>query len=79
MHLQRSQRTFSQKLIWIKTAFFEKPKVKVHCDDLWPKLYGIYLIIIPNEREFYKLQVDQKVNCAQSYGRLSAKGLAEFG
>ena len=29
--------------------------------------------------EFYKLQVDQKVNCAQSYGWLSAKGLAEFG
>jgi len=33
---------------------------------LWDKLD-----IIPNEREFYKLQVlkivDQKVNCAQSY------------
>ena len=42
----------------------------------------MYLIIIPNEREFYELQVlkivDQKVNSAQSYGWLSAKGLAEI-
>ena len=39
-------------------------------------------MIIPNEREFYEQQVvkivDEKVNCAQSYGRLSAKGLAEI-
>ena len=27
---RRPQRTFSQKLICIKTSFFEKPKVKVH-------------------------------------------------
>jgi len=37
-----------------------------------PTFMGIYLTIIPNEREFYELQVvkiiDQKVNCAQSYG-----------
>ena len=30
-------------------------------DDLWPELYGIYLIIIPNETEFYELQVVQIV------------------
>ena len=50
--------------------------------DLWPDLNGIYLIIIQNEREFYELQVvkivDQKVNCAQNYGWLSSKGLAEI-
>ena len=35
LHLKRRpQRTFSQKLIWIKTSFFKKPKVKVHW--WWP-------------------------------------------
>ena len=46
------------------------------------RLSVVARIIIPNEREFYELQVvkivDQKVNCAQSYGWLSAKGLAEI-
>ena len=31
LHLKRRpQRTIVQKLLWIKTSFFEKPKVKVH-------------------------------------------------
>ena len=46
-------------------------------DDLWPNLHEIYLIFIPNKREFYELQVlqivDENVNCVQSYGRLSTK------
>ena len=73
LHLnRRPQRTFSQKLVWFKTSFFEKLKVKLHW--WWPLtwLYGLYLIIIPNEREFYELQVVK--NC----GWLSTKALAEI-
>ena len=58
--------------------FLRKQRSNYTSDDLWPDIYEIYLIIIPNEREFYDLWVarivSQKVNCAQSYGWLSTKG-----
>ena len=43
----------------VKNQF--KSKHLYTSDDLGPELYGIYLIITLNEREFYKLQVVQIV------------------
>ena len=36
---------------------FCEQRSKYNNDDLWPKLYGIYLINIPNERDFSELPV----------------------
>jgi len=64
--LKEALKTFSQKS---KHHLLRNRRSKCTGDDLWPDLYGIYLIIIPNEREFYELQVvkivDQKVNCSK--------------
>ena len=46
-----------KKLIRIEIFVFEIAKAKRTNDDLWPKLYGIYLLIISNERNFYELVV----------------------
>ena len=82
LHLKRRpQRTFSQKLIWIKTSFFEKTKVKVHW---WWPLTRPLLDILDNYTKWKRiLQATSGENCrskgcAQSYGWLSAKGLAEI-
>ena len=50
---KRPQRTLSKKLIQIKTPFLREQRSKYTSDAR----YGIYLIMIPNEREFYELQV----------------------
>ena len=68
LHLKRKpRRTYSKKLTHIKTSIFES-KGQSTLVMTFAELYGIYLIIIANEREFYELQVIQivghRVNCA---------------
>ena len=52
-----SNKILKKKLIRIKAFILEIAKVKVPNDDLWPEIYGIYLLIISNERKLYELQV----------------------
>ena len=56
--LKKRTKTFRKKLGKIKMFVFEIAKViKCSNDDLGPELYGIYILIISNERKFYELQV----------------------
>ena len=62
LHLKRRpQRTFSQKLIWIKTTFFEKPKVKVHW--WWPLTRPLWDILDNYTKWKRMLRVTSGENC----------------
>ena len=68
------------KLIWIKTSFFEKLKVKVHW--WWPLTLPLW-DILDNYTKWKRIlratsgeNCRSKVNCAQSYDWLSAKGVS---
>ena len=68
--------TFCQNF---KTSIFERGKVKYTSDNLWPKLYGLYLIIIPNEREFHELQVVHVVENYVSWSKGASRSSLSLG
>ena len=70
LHLKkRPQRTFSQKLIWIKTSFFEKVKVKV---QWWPLTQTLWNILDDYTKWKRILRATSGENCRRK-GQLCSK------